>query len=496
VAALALSACVAVGPDFQEPDVAWLNEWQSDLYGQVGHAEQQAQTDLRFWTQLFNDPVLNGLIETARRENPSLQIAGLRILESRALLGIAGSGRYPQLQRATGDAAYVNEQQSGGAAPRDQSFTSYQAGFELGWELDFWGRFRRSIESANAAYLASVTGQQDVQVLLSAQVADFYYAYRTTQLRIEMTRHNVALQKRSLEITQKVFEAGEDSELDVQQAKTLYLSTLAVIPDLEATLIRLRNALAALLGRTPDNLPELESATGELPAIEPLVIQGIPSELLLRRPDVRSSAWRVAAQSAQIGVAKADYFPAISLLGTIGWSGSSIDAASDTARLVAGPALTWNLFDYGRIRNNVRLQDTRLQQTIVLFQDDVLQAAREIDDAAIGVVKTGEQSLILKDALKAAERSLDLANTLYLEGHADFQRVLDAQLALFVQAERELLNQGAHVSAVIAFYRSIGGGWTDMSMEEMIPESMRDTMRDRTNWGDLLEEPVPAESKP
>ena len=116
---LALNACVTVGPDFQEPDVAWLNEWQSDLYGQLGQPEQQAQTDLRFWTQQFNDPVLNGLIETARRENPSLRIAGLRILESRALLGIAGSGRYPQLQQATGDVAYVNEQQSGGAAPRD-----------------------------------------------------------------------------------------------------------------------------------------------------------------------------------------------------------------------------------------------------------------------------------------------------------------------------------------------------------------------------------------
>jgi NodT family efflux transporter outer membrane factor (OMF) lipoprotein len=390
----------------------------------------------------------------------------------------------------------VKEQQSSGAAPRDQSFTSYQAGFELGWELDFWGRFRRSIESANAAYLASVAGQQDVQVLLSAQVADFYFAYRTTQLRIEMTRHNVALQKRSLEITQKISEAGEDSELDVQQAKTQYLSTLAVIPDLEATLIRLRNAIAALLGRTPGNVPELESAAGQLPVIEPLAIEGIPAELLLRRPDVRTAAWRIAAQSAQIGVAKADYFPAISLLGTIGWRGSSLDGASDTASLVAGPALTWNLFDYGRIRNNVRLQDARLQQTIVLFQDGVLQAAREIDDAAIGVVKTGEQSLVLKDSLRAAERSLDLANKLYLEGHADFQRVLDAQLALFVQAERELLNQGGHLSAIVAFYRSIGGGWTDMSMEQMIPESMRDTMRDRTNWGELLEEPVPAESKP
>ena len=496
VSLLALSACATVGPDFVEPDVAWLHEWQSDLYGQVGQPEQQAQADLRFWTQLFNDPVLNGLIETARRENPTLQVAGLRILESRALLGIAGSGRYPQLQRATGNVAYVDEQQEGGAAPTDQSFTSYSAGFELGWELDFWGRFRRSIESANAAYLASVTSQQDVQVLLSAQVADLYFAYRTTQLRIEMTRYNVGLQKRSLDITQQVFEAGEDSELDVQQAKTQYLSTLAVIPDLEASLIRLRNALAALLGRTPDKLPELESAPGPLPAIEPLGIQGIPSELLLRRPDVRSSAWRIAAQSAQIGVAKADYFPAISLLGTIGWSGSSLSGASDTTRLVAGPALTWNLFDYGRIRNNVRLQDARLQQAIVLFQDDVLQAAREIDDAAIGVVKTAEQNLILKDALQAAERSLDLANTLYLEGHADFQRVLDAQLALFVQAERELLSRGAHVSTVVALYKSIGGGWTDMSMEQMIPESMRDTMRDRTNWGDLLEEPVPVEDRP
>jgi NodT family efflux transporter outer membrane factor (OMF) lipoprotein len=496
VAMLATSACVTVGPDYEEPDVAWLHEWQSDLYGQVGQPEQQAQTDLRFWTQLFNDPVLNGLIETARRENPSLQIAGLRILESRAVLGIAGSGRYPQLQRATGSAAYVKEEQSGGTAPSDQSFNSYQAGFELGWELDFWGRFRRSIESADAAYMASVTNQQDVQVLLSAQVADLYFAYRTTQLRIDMTRHNVELQKRSLDITQQIFEAGEDSELDVQQAKTQYLSTLAVIPDLEATLIRLRNALAALLGRTPDNLPELESTTAALPAIEPLLIDGIPSELLLRRPDVRSSAWRIAAQSAQIGVAKADYFPAISLLGTIGWSATSIEGASDTTRFVAGPGLTWNLFDYGRIRNNVRLQDARLQQAIVLFQDDVLQAAREIDDAAIGVVKTSEQNVILKDALRAAERSLDLANTLYIEGHADFQRVLDAQLALFVQAERELLNQGAHVSAVVALYRSLGGGWTDMSIEQMLPESMRDTMRNRTPWGDLMEEPVPVERQP
>ena len=492
VAALALSACVTVGPDFQEPDVAWLNDWHSDLYGQIGQPEHQTQTDLRFWTQLFNEPELNGLVETARRENPTLRIAGLRILESRALLGIAGSNRFPQLNQVNGSAAHVEQHEGGG---QDLSFESYQAGFDLGWELDFWGRFRRGIESANAAYFASITSQHDVQVLLSAQVADLYFGYRTTLLRIDIAERNAAIQKRSLEITEKIFEAGQDSELDVQQAKTQYLATLARIPDLQATLVRQRNALAALLGRKPGEVPELASVHGPLPAVEPLVVQGIPAELLIRRPDIRTAAWQVASQSAQIGVAKSDYFPAITLLGSIGWSANTLANSPDTSSLLVGPALTWNVFDFGRIRGNVRLQDARLQQTIEVFQDRVLQAAREIDDSAIGVVKTAEQQEFLDAAFDAAQRSLDLADTLYQEGYADFQRVLDAQRALFAQEEQQLLNHSAHISAIIALYKSIGGGWTDMTLEQMIPESMRETMQDRTNWGDLLTEPVPTDSK-
>jgi len=493
---LALNACVTVGPDFEEPDVAWLNDWQSDLYGQIGEPEQQTRTDLRFWTQLFNDPVLNELVETARRENPSLRIAGLRVLESRALLGIAGSSRYPQLQQVSSAVAYVNEQQSGGQAPQDQSLASYQAAFDFGWEPDFWGRFSRAIESANAAYFASITSQQDVQVLLSAQVADLYFAYWTTLIRVDIAERNAGIQKRSFEITEKIYEAGQGSELDLQQAKTQYLATLSTIPDLEATLIKLQNALAALLGRTPGDVTELESVKGELPAVEPVVIQGIPAQLLLRRPDIRTAAWQIAAQSAQIGVAKADYYPAITLLGSIGWAANSLDASPDTASLVVGPALTWNVFDYGRIRNNVRLQDARLQQSIEIFQDSVLQAAREIDDAAISVVKTGEQQRVLTDSLRAAERSLELANTRYQEGYADFQRVLDAQRALFAQADRELINRSTHISAIIALYRSIGGGWTDMSVEQLVPEPVRDEMRDRTDWGDLLSEPLPSDDGP
>lgn len=496
LAVLALSACVTVGPDFQEPNVAWLNEWQSDLYGQIGKPDEQARKDLRFWTGMFNEPVLNGLVETARRENPTLRIAGLRILESRALLGIAGSGRYPQLQQVSGAVARVDQDQSGGSAAQDLSFTRYQAGYDIGWELDFWGRFRRNIESANAAYFASVTSQQDVQVLLSAQVADLYFSYRTTQLRIGVAERNAEIQKRSLEITENLFEAGQESELDLQQAKTQYLATLATIPDLQATLIRIRNALAALLGRTPGELPELAAVAGELPTVEPIAIEGIPAELLLRRPDIRTAAWQIAAQSAQIGVAKADYFPAITLLGSIGWSANDLDGNADTRSLLVGPALTWNVFDFGRIRGNVRLQDARLQQSIEVFQNSVLQAAREIDDAAISIVKTREQQGILDEALTAAERSLDLASSLYQEGYADFERVLDAQRALFSQEERQLLNQGAHISAVVALYRSIGGGWSDMTAEQIVPESVRDTMRIRTNWGDLLEAPLPIQANP
>lgn len=492
VTVLVLTACTTLGPDYEEPEVAWLSNWQSDLYGQVGRPEQQAELDVRFWWRVFNDPVLNELIETARRENPTLRIAGLRILESRAVLGIASSNRYPQLQQASGAVNYVDNRERGGpAGDRDQSFTGYRAGLDVGWELDFWGRFRRGIESAEAGFFASITAQQDVQVLLSAQVADLYFAYRTTLLRIEIARENAAIQKRSFEITEKIYESGQGSELDLQQAKTQYLATLSTIPELEATLIQLRNALGAVLGRAPGDVPELVSVAGELPVIEQAVIQEIPARLLLRRPDLRTAAWQVAAQSAQIGIAEADYYPAITLLGSIGRSADTLDASPDTLRTIVGPALTWNIFDYGRIRNNVRLQDVRLQQAIEFFQDSVLQAAREIDDAAIRVIKTGEQQLVLDDALRAAERSLGLANTRYQEGYADFQRVLEAQRALFAQAERELVIQGAHISAVIELYRAIGGGWLDMPVEQLVPESVREAMRDRTNWGDLLSTPLP-----
>jgi NodT family efflux transporter outer membrane factor (OMF) lipoprotein len=489
---LLLASCTLLGPDYEEPDIHWLAAWQPDLYGEVQVDPSSARVDLAFWWQLFDDPALNQLIEAARHESPTLQIAGLRILESRALLGIAQSSLYPQVQQLRGALTYVNAQQHGGiAADRHQDLGAYDTSLDLGWELDFWGRFRRGIESADAAFFASITNQQDAQVLLAAQVADLYYAWRTTQLRIVIAQENAARQKRSFEITEQIYTSGDGSELDLQQAKTQYLGTLATIPDLEATLVQTRNALAAALGRPPGDLAELPRVAEPLPAVEPSIVADIPAHLLLRRPDVRTAAWQVAAQSAQIGVAEADFYPAISLLGRVGFAGSTLDVDPTTSSLAIGPTLTWNLFDYGRIRNNVRLQDARLQQLIETFQDVALQAAREIDDAAIAVVKSREQQGILRESVIAAERSLDLANTHYQEGYADFQRVLDAQQALFSQAESELINQGNEVSALIALYRALGGGWSPMSADELVPEDVRTEMQQRTNWGELMTAPLP-----
>ena len=492
--AFTLQACTTLGPDYQEPDVAWLSDWQSDLYGQLVDPQQLSEVDLSFWWRLFDDPVLNGLIETAKRENPSLQIAGLRILESRAQLGIATSNRYPQSQQASADVAYVDTRQSGGTAPVDQDLTSYQVGLGVGWELDFWGRFKRGIESADAAFLASIENQRDVQVLLSAAVADLYFTYRTILLQITVARQNADIQKRSFDITEQLFVGGQNSELDLQQAKTQYLATLATVPNLEISLIQTRNALTALLRRPPGDLPELVGITEQLPTVKPLLIEAIPARLLMRRPDIRSAAWQVAAQSAQIGIAEADFYPAIALLGNIGWSGNSLNASPDTGSLAVGPVLTWNLFDHGRISNNVRLQDARLQQSIESFQDTVLQAAREIDDAAISVVKTLERQDLLSDSVTAAERSLVLANKLFNEGYANFNRVLDAQRSLFSQSQNEIANESNHISAVINLYKSLGGGWLEMSIEQLIPQSTRDTMQERSNWGELLTAPLPKQT--
>ncbi len=421
-----------------------------------------------------------------------MQIAALAIVQSRAVLGIATGSQYPQVQQATGALARTDSWPTEGNNSGDHSnLNSYNVGFNVGWELDFWGRYQRGIESADAAFFASITNYQNAQVLLSAQMAQAYFSYLTTLKQIEIARENAGLQKRSLEITSRLYESGQSAELDVQQAKTQYLATLASIPGLEISLRQIANSIAVLLGRSPGNLPELVNVSAELPALSPLLIEEIPAQLMMRRPDIRTAAWQVAAQSAQIGVAEADLYPSVSLFGTIGWSGNSLGSSTDVLSTGLGTGFTWNLFNYDRIENNVRVQDAALQQLIESYQLTVLGAASEIDNAALSVVKTGEKDTLLKDALVAAERSLVLSTKRYQEGYSDFQRVLSAQLARAGASSSYVVNQGAHVDAVIAFYKSLGGGWQPAGGENLIPDHIRQVMEERIDWGGMLDDPLP-----
>ena len=353
----------------------------------------------------------------------------------------------------------------------------------------FRGRFSRAIESADAAFFAAQANREAALVLLHAQVADTYFTLRTAEARLRIARENAQLQKRSFEIAQKLFKSGETDELDLQQAKTQYLGTLSSIPDLESQIVLAHHALSVLTGRPPGPLPELDVAPGKagvVPLVGHAVLQDVPANLLLRRPDVRAAEYQMAAQSALIGVAKADLYPSVTLLGSLVWSASSLTGSPNTLAVVAGPSVTWNIFDHGKITNNVRVQDARLQQLTVAYQNTVREAAREADDAATGLIAALQRDVILNDAQRAAQRSLKLASAIYREGYSDFQRVLDAQRALFAQQDAYIVNRSNAVGSLVALYKAVGGGW--YSEQPLVDPATRRQMEQRTNWGDLLNE--------
>ena len=488
---LLLSACTTVGPDFRRPEVpAWLSNWMGGSLDSLNTSRQVPRSgQLQQWWHTFNDPVLAQLVAEAQRVNPNVRTAGLRIMEARAQLGIAGSSLYPQVQQATSDLLWAGEHRTGA---KDTSALTLSAGFQVGWELDFWGKFRRGIEAADANYFASIAQYDDVQVLMAAQVATFYVSIRTTEARLVIARDNAAIQKRSLEITERLFKGGSDSELDVQQAKSQYLATLATIPAFEATLRQLQNALSTLLARAPGPLPEMAASKSVIPTADLDVIVDMPAELLRRRPDVRAAELQMAAQSALIGVSVADLYPSISLLGSVGLSATSLGTSSRALNWAIGPSLVWNVFDYGRLTNTVLVQDARFQQLYEQYQDAVLRAAREVDDAAVGFAKTGEQIVLLSDAVVAAQRSLELANLQYREGLTDFQRVLDSQRVLFTQQDLLVNNRGSLTQNLISLYKAMGGGWEQGRTRPVLDDATRETMNQRSDWKGILSAPLPA----
>lgn len=492
-----LMACAPVGPDFVRPEAPVAPEWL--LAGQ--EAFKATPEELIEWWQLFGDQDLNELINLAHRNNNNLKIAGLRVLEARAALGVAIGNQYPQSQVLTGDATAISASESNAnTTAGDLSFTQYNLGASASWEIDFWGRFRRGIESADANLLASIANYDDVFVLLTAQVADTYAVIRTTEEQLRIARENLALQQRSYDIVDVLYRNGESSELDAIQALTLLLGTKATIPDFESTLRQGRNALSTLIGLPPTDLSQLLSGSSSVPRTSERSLVGIPASMLRQRPDVRRAEMQALAQNALVGVANADLYPSFSIRGSFGLAaagGTSTTRTGDSGfgelfradslTYSVGPAFVWPFLNYGRIRNNIRVQDARLQQALIQYRETVIQAAREVEDAMAAFVGAQEQGEILVAGVSAARRSTEIAQLRYTEGFADYQRVLDSQQSLFNQEQRFISNQGASFRALIALYRGLGGGWQVRVGQSFVDPETREKMENRTNWDNLME---------
>jgi NodT family efflux transporter outer membrane factor (OMF) lipoprotein len=422
----------------------------------------------------------------------TLQTAGVRILEARAQLGIAIGDFYPQKQQL--NAAYSRITASRNAANRsspgfDAYYNDFQGSFDAGWELDFWGKFRRGIQSANADLFGSIADYDDLLVALLAEVARTYVLIRTTEERLSYARDNVKIQARSLEITEVLFRNGAVTELDVQEAKALLKNTEALIPVLETDLQQSKNALSILLGMPPGDLDEMLGEPGPIPKAPLEVAVGIPAELLRRRPDIQRAEFNAAAQSALIGYSKADLYPHFSLLGSIGLQADDMGdffARKSTAGSI-GPSFSWDIFNYGRIKNQVRVQDARLQELIITYQNTVLQAQQEVEDSLVGFLKSQEEEECLADSVDASRRAVDLALLQYRDGAVDYTRVLNTQSALVDSEDNLASTRGNIVTFLIAAYKALGGGWQIRGEDAFVPEKTKEEMRNRTNWGGLLE---------
>lgn len=485
---LPLSACLSLIPEFKKPEVVVADNWiqinanESDPSHPDNKLKTSAIAQSKWW-QAFNDPILNQLVDAAWKQNYPLEITGLRILEAQAQLGIATGNRYPQTQIMQGQGTRISPANGG------NNFSNYSLGATASWEIDFWGRFDSAIQSADAAYMASIAERDQALVLLAAQVVDTYTVIRVTEEQIRIAKENEAIQQRSYEIANILYRNGSDSELDVQQAKTLLLSTQASIPGFSISLSRARNALSILLGKPPGAVEKIIANNQAIPTLPASIKIGIPADLLRRRPDVRQAELLAIAQNALVGFSKTDLYPRFSLIGSIGLSSSNSfgDLFENEALSYSfGPSFVWPFLNYDRIVNNIRVQDARLQQALINYQQTVIQAAREAEDAMATLNGSQQQLVLFKETVISAQRSNKLATLQYKEGLADYQRVLDSQLAL-VNQQRNLVNtQSNYVRSLISLYKALGGGWEDQSELTIISEKSIDQMRKRTHWGDIL----------
>lgn len=448
-----------VGPNYCRPAAKVEQQWidATDI-----RTAENPEIVRRWWT-VFNDATLCELVSAAYRQNLTLREAGCRILQARAYRDFAVGNLFPQNQEVTGsyDRIATAANTNGGGLAADRFRDSWNLGFNLNWELDFWGRFRRAVASAEASLDASVEEYDAVLVTLVADVAENYVTMRTAQERIALLQANVELQRGVLEFIERRLNAGfKQTELDVDQALATLRQTESGIPALEIVRRQAENRLCILMGMPPENLAQT-LGTGAIPVCPADVVVNIPADLLRRRPDVRKAERQAAAQAEQIGIAESDLYPAIFVSGSLGYSAQNFADLfrSNAFNGSVGPNFQWNVLNYGRIVSNVRFQDAKFVEFVVHYQNLVLQASAEVEDGLVTFLQSQRRAKLSGESVEANQKAVKIALVQYENGAVDFNRYATIEQNLVVQQDLAAQARGQIAQGLITVFRALGGGW-------------------------------------
>lgn len=468
IAVFAISGCTSfndyvsnglkVGPNYLRPGAAVSEGW-------IDAADKRIVSepvDMSHWWSVFNDPVLEDLVSQSEQQNLTLREAGFRILQARAVRDFQAGNLFPQSQTMNGGYSRieVSKQNANTAFIPQRFYSQHQVGFNLAWELDFWGRFRRAIEAAEAELDASVEEYDAVLVTLQGDIAATYVEIRMLERELQLVRANVKLQQETLDYAEQRAKGGLTSDLDLFQAQSNLAQTTALVPQFEADLRYATNRLCVLLGIPPSAVTE-RLGQAPIPSAPAQIAVGIPAELLSRRPDIRRAERLAAAQCARIGIATADLYPRISIFGAIG---SSAEFFPDLLKGPSfygsiGPSYQWNILNYGRLKNAIRVQDARFQELVTDYQQSVLLAAEEAENGMVRFLKAQDRTASLAASVKASEQAVELALTQYRGGLVDFNRVSLLELNLVQQQDLLAQAQAQIALGLIDLYRALGGGW-------------------------------------
>jgi NodT family efflux transporter outer membrane factor (OMF) lipoprotein len=448
------AACAAVGPDYEAPQRELPASWrQARTTGLADGAPLEAE-----WWRTLNDPVLTELVEQALRQNLDLRASLARLDSARALRGVAAADQWPSLDVR---GSFEDRQDSrntpfGAFIPRTNI---HALGVDAAWELDLWGRVRRSIEAAEGELGASEADVRGARLTVAAEVVASYVDLRSAQRRLQIAQENLALQQRTLGLVQARRDAGLVVERDVAQAATNVESTRSRLPSLEAQAIVAQNRLAVLLGKAPAELPPALNTPGTLPTPPVTIAVGVPTDLLRRRPDVQAAERRFAAEVARIGVAEAERYPRFTLGGTLGLAANSADdvftKGSDVVAF--GPSVRWNLFDGGRLKQRVRSLEARAEAAQIAWEQTVLLALEEAENAMTRFVREQVRRDSLQRAATQAGRAVELAQTQYGAGLSDFQTVIDSERTVASIEDDLVASEAAVASSMVALFKALGG---------------------------------------